>query len=638
MNRRIKNLIWAAAWGCLPIIVYFIAGQPFGDSEQHYSLVKGLAIAFYYVFYYCGKWIAWQQIGILLLVAFMVWKLSVGRRVREFQYGAGFRMLTASAAVAGSFWCAVMRTGSIEANEKCFGFLWCIVMLWLIELTVDGCIWIRTAQLWTESSEEQDRRFIKTGLWIIGLIMFLLVFCVIAGGRYVYPQGDDFEYGAYSHQALEAGEGLMGALSGAVKMVAKSYQIWQGTFSSIFLMALQPGIWGEEYYHLTPFMLLFLLASSLFFFMDSVFRKMLRAEKKEVLFLFFLAAFLMIQLAPAPVSAFYWWNGAIHYTGAMAFLLYMVSFIIRAAAAEKGKASYIAGACITAVMVGGGNLVTALIGCVLIVYILIALGLLKRKDLMKYILIPGIMLAAAFIVNVAAPGNWIRQGQSGELIQYGVIGSIIKSFEICIEYALGEWSDVSWILMILAAMPLLSKMALRCRFSYPLPGFVSLAAFCMLAAMYTPQLYATGEYDTGRIQNIIYDMFVILTLILEFYWLGWIQRKNILLWTNKMIKKWYMTGSVIVFMIFVLTAVAEPERMTSTAVIKAVVSREAQEYAESIYENIQKIKGSSDTELIRIDEPPQKPEIFKSQEIETWRYGTAEYYGKYKIRYYGEEE
>ena len=129
--------------------------------------------------------------------------------------------------------------------------------------------------------------------------------------------------------------------------------------------------------------------------------------------------------------------------------------MIRAAAEEKGKAAYIAGACITAVMVGGGNLVTALIGCVLIGYALIALGLLKRKDLVKYILILGTVLAVAFIVNVAAPGNWIRQGQSGELIQYGVIGSIIKSFKVCIAYALGEWSDVSWILMILAALPLL---------------------------------------------------------------------------------------------------------------------------------------------------------------------------------------
>lgn len=637
MNRQMKHLIWLAVWGCSPVITYFIAGQQLGDSVQGYSLVKGLAIALYYVFYYCGKWIAWQQIGILLLVAFMAWKLSEGKLLQKFQYGAGFRMLTASAAVAGNFWCAVMRTGSIEANEKCSVFLWCIVMLWLMELTADCCIWIRTAQPETENKVEQDGRFIKTGLLIAGLIVFLTALCIIAGGRYVYPQGDDFEYGAYSHRALENGEGVLGALGGAGKMVVKSYQIWQGTFSSIFLMALQPGIWGEEYYHLTPFLLLFLLLSALFFFMDSVFRKILRAEKREVLFLFFLAAFLMIQLAPAPVSAFYWWNGAIHYTGAMAFLLYMVSFMIRAAAAEKGKAAYIAGACIAAVMVGGGNLVTALIGCVLIVYALTAAGLFKRKNLLKYILIPGTTLAAAFIFNAAAPGNWIRQDQSGELIQYGVVGSIIKSFEVCIEYALGEWSDVFWILMILAALPLLSKIASRCRFSYPLPGIVSLAAFCMLAAMYTPQLYATGEYDTGRIQNIIYDMFVILTLVLEFYWIGWIQKQNILSWSIGAKRKWYGVCGAAGLAVFVLTAVADPESMTSTAVHLAALSGEAQEYADAIQENIWKIKSSPDDEVIYIQEPPEKPEIFKSDEIETWRYGTASYYGKSKIRYYGEE-
>lgn len=632
-----KHLIWLAVWGCSPVITYFIAGQQMGDFTQGYSWVKGLAIALYYVFYYCGKWIAWQQIGTLLLVVFMAWKLSEGKLLQKFQYGVGFRMLTASATVVGSFWCAVMQTGSIEVNKKCSGFLWCIVMLWLVELTVDCCIWIRSVQLGTKKHAEQENLFAKIDILIVGLAILLTVLSVVAGGRYVYPQGDDFEYGAYSHQALENGEGVLGVLGGAGKMVVKSYQSWQGTFSSIFLMALQPGIWGEEYYHLTPFMLLFLLASSLFFFMDSVFRKILRAEKREVLFLFFLASFLMIQLAPAPVSAFYWWNGAIHYTGAMAFLLYMVSFMIRATAANRGKAVYIAGACITAVMVGGGNLVTALIGCILVVYALIAAGLFKRKDLLKYILIPGTTLVAAFILNAAAPGNWIRQDQSGELIRYGVAGSIIKSFEVCIEYALGEWSDVFWILMILAALPLLSKISSRCHFSYPLPGGVSLAAFCMMAAMYTPQLYAIGEYDTGRIQNIIYDMFVILTLMLEFYWLGWIQKKNILSWSIGGEQKWYGVCAAVGLAVFALTAVADPESMTSTAINLAVLNGEAQEYADVIQENIQKIKSSSDDKVIYIQEPPEKPKIFKSDEIETWRYGTALYYEKSKIRYYGEE-
>lgn len=477
----------------------------------------------------------------------------------------------------------------------------------------------------------------KIAVILGGVIVLALGLCIIGGGLYVYPQGDDFEYGAYAHQAIEAGYGLQGALGGAAKMVAKSYKIWQGTFSSIFLMALQPGIWGEKYYHLTPLLLIGLLLSALFFFMDSLFRKVCGAKKREVFLLFLLAAFLMTQLVPAQVSAFYWWNGAIHYTGAIAFLLYMVSFVIRAAVGTSKKKFYITAACVAAVMVGGGNLVTALIGSVLVIYALIAVGISKRRELLKYILTPGMALASAFIINIAAPGNWIRQGNSGEIIEYGVIGSIIKSFEVCTEYALGEWIDIFWILMVLSAMPLLAKIASRFRFSYPLPGIVSLAAFCMLSAMYTPQLYAIGEWDTGRIQNIIYDMFIIETLVLEFYWLGWIQKQNALSWDIGMTWKWYAACSAAGMAAFVLTAAADPESMTSSAVLAAVSNGEAQEYADAIQENIRKIKRSPDDELIQIQEPPQKPEIFKSNEIETWRYGTAAYYGKNKIRYYGEE-
>ena len=33
------------------------------------------------------------------------------------------------------------------------------------------------------------------------------------------------------------------------------YETWQGTYSSAFLMSLQPGIFGERYYSLTPVIL-----------------------------------------------------------------------------------------------------------------------------------------------------------------------------------------------------------------------------------------------------------------------------------------------------------------------------------------------------------------------------------------------
>lgn len=635
MDKQLKRLIWSGILACFPMLMYLLAVQGAGKSGQSYLLVKGAAIALYYMFYYTGKWITGLQIGVLLLVAFLSWKLAEKKKETGFWKDAGFRILTTAIAVAGSFCSVVIQTGSVETNKMCFVGLWCIVMLWMVEFAADCSMWLYAGVMGAKNGD--SGRLEKIAVILGGVIVLALGLCIIGGGLYVYPQGDDFEYGAYAHQAIEAGYGLQGALGGAAKMVAKSYKIWQGTFSSIFLMALQPGIWGEKYYHLTPLLLIGLLLSALFFFMDSLFRKVCGAKKREVFLLFLLAAFLMTQLVPAQVSAFYWWNGAIHYTGAIAFLLYMVSFVIRAAVGTSKKKFYITAACVAAVMVGGGNLVTALIGSVLVIYALIAVGISKRRELLKYILTPGMALASAFIINIAAPGNWIRQGNSGEIIEYGVIGSIIKSFEVCTEYALGEWIDIFWILMVLSAMPLLAKIASRFRFSYPLPGIVSLAAFCMLSAMYTPQLYAIGEWDTGRIQNIIYDMFIIETLVLEFYWLGWIQKQNALSWDIGMTWKWYAACSAAGMAAFVLTAAADPESMTSSAVLAAVSNGEAQEYADAIQENIRKIKRSPDDELIQIQEPPQKPEIFKSNEIETWRYGTAAYYGKNKIRYYGEE-
>lgn len=635
MDKQLKRLIWSGILACFPMLMYLLAVQGAGKSGQSYLLVKGAAIALYYMFYYTGKWITGLQIGVLLLVAFLSWKLAEKKKETGFWKDAGFRILTTAIAVAGSFCSVVIQTGSVETNKMCFVGLWCIVMLWMVEFAADCSMWLYAGVMGAKNGD--SGRLEKIAVILGGVIVLALGLCIIGGGLYVYPQGDDFEYGAYAHQAIEAGYGLQGALGGAAKMVAKSYKIWQGTFSSIFLMALQPGIWGEKYYHLTPLLLIGLLLSALFFFMDSLFRKVCGAKKREVFLLFLMAAFLMTQLVPAQVSAFYWWNGAIHYTGAIAFLFYMVSFVIRAAVGTSKKKFYITAACVAAVMVGGGNLVTALIGSVLVIYALIAVGISKRRELLKYILTPGMALASAFIINIAAPGNWIRQGNSGEIIEYGVIGSIIKSFEVCTEYALGEWIDIFWILMVLSAMPLLSKIASRFRFSYPLPGIVSLAAFCMLSAMYTPQLYAIGEWDTGRIQNIIYDMFIIETLVLEFYWLGWIQKQNALSWDIGMTWKWYAACSAAGMAAFVLTATADPESMTSSAVLAAVSNGEAQEYADAIQENIRKIKRSPDDELIQIQEPPQKPEIFKSNEIETWRYGTAAYYGKNKIRYYGEE-
>ncbi len=57
--------------------------------------------------------------------------------------------------------------------------------------------------------------------------------------------------------------------------------------------------------------------------------------------------------------------------------------------------------------------------------------------------------------------------------------------------------------------------------------------------------------------------------------------------------------------------------------------------ADAIEQNIETIKNL-DEALILIQEPSKIPELFTTDKIKTWRFGTAEYYGKNKIRYYEE--
>ena len=90
----------------------------------------------------------------------------------------------------------------------------------------------------------------------------------------------------------------------------------------------------------------------------------------------------------------------------------------------------------------------------------------------------------------------------------------------------GDWTGIFWVFLILMVLPVLWTIASKTEFEFPLPGVITLAGYCFLSAMYAPQLFALGQWGTGRIENIMYDMFLILTVVLEFYWIGWIQKKT----------------------------------------------------------------------------------------------------------------
>ena len=112
-----------------------------------------------------------------------------------------------------------------------------------------------------------------TFLFLAGLIPVLLL------GRYNYPCADDFGFSAYSHIAWMETRSVYQVLKGAWQTVVERWIGWQGTFSSIFVMALQPAIWGEGAYCLVPWIMIGAMSSSTLFLLFVLFIRILRAPK-----------------------------------------------------------------------------------------------------------------------------------------------------------------------------------------------------------------------------------------------------------------------------------------------------------------------------------------------------------------------
>lgn len=594
-----------------------------------YNPVKAAGISAYYFLHYTSLWFGWKQLILAAGTIWVTWRFS--RKTFAISRGAPYRIGIAFVFVYLCFMVAVMKIGSIGMNPSAERALQIICLLWMEGTLIELTGWLKQK---CRDSKGDMKKTSKWSVWAVILLLVISCIPIIMAGRFTYPQGDDFEYGIYCHKALLENGSFAAVIKAACQAVVDGFWNWQGTFASIFIMAIHPGVWGTQYYHLVPSIMLLLLVSSSLFFWSTFLRKLCCASLEETMLVGTVITFLVVQLPISKASTFFWFNGAINYVGAFGFLLFFISFVIRALIAEKGRGWIVLG-CIAAVLVGGGNLVTGLTGSILIIYIVLALWILKKQNQIKRIALPGVVLLVAYAVNVLAPGNFVRQSHSGDLHKLGVAGSIIKSFQVCLTSAMGEWTDWFWLILILGLLPVFWNVVKRIDFIFPVPALFFAASFCVLAAMYTPQLYAIGKWRTGRVLNITYFTFLILTALNELYFIGWLNKRQKVVWNHSLNRGYYTLIGGISVILCLLTAIADPEKMTVSAILRAVISGEAQEYASIIEDNIALLE-SSDEEIIIVQEPPRKPEVLVNEEIEAWRIGTAGYYGRKKVRYPGE--
>lgn len=350
--------------------------------------------------------------------------------------------------------------------------------------------------------------------FIISLIPLIVI------SFYNYPAADDFSYGRLPAHAWEQSHSLIQTLNSSLIKTGQSYENWQGTFSAIFLMALQPAIWGEGYYWLATIILLgaLILSSMLFFY--TVLRKWLKLDKHLYLIIGLILTAACIQFVPSPAQAFYWYNGSIYYTFFYSLSLTAVSLLFIGEWSTKKSVRI---ACwifagLLFFIIGSGNYVTSLI-TIIIAFLITAYAFWKKRHMRWTATICLILCITAFAVSALAPGNAVRQEALGATMS--PINAILQSFKHAFTN-FGAWTTAPILLLFLFIAPFLYIAASKAKCSFRLPLLWIGLAFCILAAHFTPTLYAMQKPGAGRVTNIIFYYYILFMAFSIFYISGWV--------------------------------------------------------------------------------------------------------------------
>lgn len=362
------------------------------------------------------------------------------------------------------------------------------------------------------------------GIGAVAALLLLLV-PLLRIALYAVPWYDDFNYAGFTQRWMIQEPGLTGVLRGVWDCVRVQWFAWQGTFSSIFFMALSPHIWGEEYYCIGSIFLILILTGSVFVLIGTLTRKVLHVDRASSMALQAVTAMMAIELTYTTPSALFWYNPGVHYIGMHSFAMLFVAGLVCLFSAEgarnvKGVLLILAGM-FGALLAGGSNFVTALQGIVVLCSIMILAAVADRKKVLRFLPILAVY-GFAFYKNVSAPGNQVRaQYYAG--CGYSPAEAVLRSFLEAVRY-LGEFSGWITLAAVILLLPVVWRIVGKSSFSFRLPGLVLFFSFCLYATGFTPSLYSMGNAGLSRTLNAVKITYQILLVLNEVYWTGWVRR------------------------------------------------------------------------------------------------------------------
>lgn len=371
----------------------------------------------------------------------------------------------------------------------------------------------------------------KNIFYIILICFILSVIPLYVIGMYAHPSVDDYYYGTDTVQVWNETHSVASVVKCSFDEMINTYNIWQGNFSAIFLMRLQPGIFGEQYYFIAPLILLSAYMGFSIFFFYTALKKIFKADSYLAATVGICLTFVSMQLCTTLSDSFYWYNGAIYYTFFYSLMLFLFALLIRIRTAKAAVTVILTAiSSVSAFFIGGSNYTTALFMCIILALTagaaVYSVMMKKNKVIRPYHMAAYIIVALAAMVglfiSMSAPGNALRQQSVGGST------SIVKTFVYTFAfggYSIAKVLNAPCLIFFICMIPVFYRIAKRSGFAYRYPILVAVFTFGLYCSMGTPVFYAQGLRMPYRMMNIIFFAAYVLITFNLIYFLGWINNK-----------------------------------------------------------------------------------------------------------------
>lgn len=341
--------------------------------------------------------------------------------------------------------------------------------------------------------------------------------------RFNYPSADDYTNGNEAYHAWNIGHSILSVLTTAVKRTVNEWFTWRGCFTSSFLSAIPPNIFGEGWYKVTAWLVLGMLTVSVICLFRMIFVSIFNADKWTSLSLAVLTLLISVQCVPGRVEVFYWYSGAINYTFMYGVsLLFYSSMIALALHKGKRKTVRIIVSSILGFLVSGANQMTMLNAAIILFIFILLITYQKKWSEYKPLGIPIGIFYVGFLLAVVSPGNFVR---SESAVGMNPVKAILVSLFYCLDLVINEWMTWPVIVTVIAAVPLFWYVLGTTKFDFPYPAAVVLFGYCLVSAMITPPLFALGNIGAGRLQGTIFLMFILVLVLCVGYVTGWARKQ-----------------------------------------------------------------------------------------------------------------